>query len=413
MHIAAGVERLASLLLVAALVAMVARRLKLPYTVGLVLAGIALALFGTEPMPRLTKDMVFTAFLPPLIFEAALHMRWKALRRDLGVVGVLATLGVAISVACIVLAMHFAAGWSWQAALLFGVLISATDPVAVIASFKESKATGRFRMLLESESLFNDGTVAVLFGLALTSTGGEQAAAWQIGGRFVMIVVGAVACGVAVGLAMLLLAWRTSDHLVEITFTTIAAYGSFVLAEDLGLSGVLATMATGMVIGNLGPSGLISARGREAVESFWEYIAFAVNSIVFLLIGASLTQEDLLQGWLPVLVAIAAAMVGRAISVYGCCAIWRWSSWKVRARDQHILFWGGLRGALALALALGLPYDVPDRTAIVRTAFGVVAYSVIAQGMTIAPILRQTLSRGLQSEEIEHEEPSHQPAPEQ
>jgi CPA1 family monovalent cation:H+ antiporter len=407
---ALSAERLEVLLLVAAIVAMVARRLRLPYTVGLVVAGIGLALLGAESVPQLTREMVFTAFLPPLIFEAALHMNWKALRRDMIVVGVLATLGVVVSAGCIVLGMHFVAGWSWEAALLFGVLISATDPVSVIATFKEAKVGGRLHLLMESESLFNDGTVAVLFGLALATVGGGHVEAGEIPRRFLVTVVGGITCGGAVSALVLLLAGRTTDHLVEITFTTAAAYGSFLVAEHFGLSGVMATMTAGVLVGNVGPAGAISIRGREEVASFWEYAAFVANSLVFLLIGARLTQENLLKGWLPVLIAIGAVILGRALSVYGCSVLWHWSAWRVRARDQHMLFWGGLRGALALALALGLPSEVAGRDNIVMVAFGVVTFSVLVQGLTIVPLLRRSALTGPGPDEVAGSEPGLQPA---
>jgi monovalent cation:H+ antiporter, CPA1 family len=176
--------------------------------------------------------------------------------------------------------------------------------------------------------------------------------------------------------------------LVEITFTTLVAYGSFFVAEHFGCSGVLAALTAGLVVGNFRSSGSISAAGRHALGPFWEYVAFVANSLVFLLIGAQEAQQHFSGLWAPVLVAIALVTLGRAAAVYPLCAIFAHSRFKVNLRHQHVLFWGGLRGALALALALSLPEDLPRRDVIVVITFAVVAFSVFAQGLTITPLLR-------------------------
>ena len=384
-----GIDRIEALLLVAAVVAMVARRLHLPYTVGLTLAGVALA-FGHAPFDLpLTKEIIFMAFLPPLIFEAAFHMQWRELRDDAGVVLVLATVGVLLACGVTAAGLHYLVAWPWTAAVLLGLLISATDPVSVIATFKEAGVTGRLLLLVEAESLFNDGTVAVLYSVALAAMTGGRVSAGGVAGGFLLVFVGGMLCGLLVGGGVLLLVGRTEDHLVEITFTTVAAYGSFLLAEHFGLSGVMATLAAGVLIGNVGTLGAFTDRGREAVASFWEYAGFVANSLIFLLIGIQLVAQDLTSVFPVALLVVALVIVGRAVAVYVCCAPFRWSGWRVSTNHQHILFWGGLRGALALALALGLPADVPHRAAIVSISFSVVAFSVVVQGMTMTPFLRR------------------------
>lgn len=247
-----GIERIEVLLLIAAVVAMLVRKLRLPYTVGLTFAGIALA-FSSQSMDlHLTKELIFTAFLPPLIFEAAFHMQWSKLREDFPVVLVLATLGILLAGGLTTAGIHYLVGWPWGPAVLFGALISATDPVSVIATFKELGVTGRLRLLVEAESLFNDGTVAVIFGIALAAISGGTISAGGIASNFIITVVGGVLCGLLTSGAMILLAGRTEDHLIELTFTTVAAYGSFLLAEHFHFSGVLATLAAGILIGNTG-----------------------------------------------------------------------------------------------------------------------------------------------------------------
>jgi CPA1 family monovalent cation:H+ antiporter len=377
------------LLLIAAVVAMLTRRFRLPYCVGLVAAGIALATLPFAPTVTLTKDLIFTALLPPLLFEAAFYIPWDRLRRNSAIIILLATVGVLLSACVTAAGMHFLMHWQWVAALVFGVLIAATDPVSVIATFKEAKARGRLLVLIEGESLLNDGTAAVAFGVVVALASGHALTPIEITGMLFKSIGGGVFCGGAVALAALLLAGRTEDHLVEITFTTIAAYGSFLLADHFGLSGVLATITAGLVMGNFKSLGGITDRGRESVQAFWEYAAFVANSLIFLLIGMHEAHQNFVAMWLPAVTAIALVTLGRAAAIYPCCLLFARSSLRVSAKHQHLLFWGGLRGALALALALGLPPEVPLREEIITISFAVVAFSVFVQGLTMAPFLRR------------------------
>ncbi|HRA19932.1 MAG TPA: cation:proton antiporter [Anaerolineae bacterium] len=383
------IEHLAILLLIAAVVAMAARRMKVPYTVGLVLAGIGLALLPFKPQIALTRDLIYFVILPPLVYEAALYIEWPALRRDMSLVTVLATAGLLLSAAVTATAMHVLVGWPWSSAALFSVLIAATDPVSVIATFKEAAVQGRLRLLVESESLFNDSTAAIAFAVVLSVAGGASFGLLSATGALATSAAGGVLSGLAVAGLVLLVAGRTDDKLVEITLTTVAAYGSFIVAERFHSSGVLAAMTAGLVTGNLGHIASFSDRGRESVEAFWEYLAFVINSLVFILIGIQLGRESFGGLLWPIAVAIAAALLGRAAAIYGGCALFARSTLRVSVGQQHVLVWGGLRGALALALALGLPADLPQRADIISVAFGVVVFSVLVQGTTIVPLLRR------------------------
>jgi CPA1 family monovalent cation:H+ antiporter len=377
------------LLLIAAVVAMLTRRLRLPYRVGLVAAGIVLAILPFAPRVVLTKDLIFTALLPPLLFEAAFTLQWKQLRRDFAVIVMLATLGVLLSASVTAIGMHYLSNWRWMDALVFGALIAATDPVSVIATFKEAKAHGRLLVLIEAESLFNDGTAAVAFGVVVALASGQRLTSIEITAMLLKTIGGGILCGGAVAVGALLLAGRTEDRLVEITFTTVAAYGSFLMADHFGLSGVLATITAGLVMSNFKSFNGISERGKEAVQGFWEYAAFVANSLVFILIGMHEAHQDFVAIWVPATIAIALVTVGRSAAIYPCCLVFSRSSLRVAWKQQHILFWGGLRGAVALALALGLPPEVPLREQIITISFAVVAFSVFVQGLTIVPFLRR------------------------
>lgn len=376
------------LLLVAALVAMLTRRLRLPYSVGLVAAGMALAMLPLELKIGFTKELIFDSLLPPLIFEAAFYLRWNQLRRELPVILTLASIGVVLAGAVTAMGMHYLAHWQWPGALVFGSLIAATDPVSVISTFREAKVQGRLPLLIESESLFNDGTAAVAFGVAVLFATGHPLTTNGLATTLLTAVGGAILCGAVVGGIALFATGRTDDHLVELTFTTLTAYGSFLLAEQFHFSGVFATITAGLIIGNRGSFGVLSDQGREAVRAFWEYAAFVANSLVFLLIGMQEASQNFAAVWLPIVVAIVFVVLGRAAAVYPICLLFIRSDLRVSVRHQHALLWGGLRGALALALALGLPAELPGRAEIITVSFAVVAFSVFIQGLTMPLLLR-------------------------
>ncbi len=213
---------------------------------------------------------------------------------------------------------------------------------------------------------------------------------------FVVIAGGGLLVGLLVELVAVLVAGTSDDHLVETALSAIAAFGSFLIAEHFHGSGVLATVAAGITMGNLGVLGPkegfglpLSGRGRAFVLEFWEFAAFLANSLVFLLIGSAMATIDFArEGWRALALAILLALLGRAVAVYPICLAFSGSRWAVPLNEQHLLWWGGLRGALALALALALPTDLPYREDILIVAFAVVAFSVIVQGLTAPFALR-------------------------
>ena len=393
--------RALSLLGLAILVALAARRLRLPYTVGLALAGAALAATRSHAGLALTHDLIFDVVLPPLLFEAALNLRWSDLQRDLVPVVALSTIGVALCAIVVAGGLVTLLGWPLESALVFGALISATDPIAIIALIKESRVTGRLSLLIEAESLFNDGAAAVLFTLVLIWAAHGPVSAQDplaIVTAFVTVAGGGLAAGFGVGLIAIMIVGTSEDHLVETAVTAVAAFGSFLIAEHFGASGVLASVAAGMTLGNLGVLtekqrfGIaFTPHGRAFVLEFWEFAAFLANSLVFLLIGSALATVDFArEGIFALTLVIALALIGRAVAVYPVCLAFLRSRWAIPLNQQHLMWWGGLRGALALALALALPADLPRRDDILISAFAVVAFSVIVQGLT-APLALKAL----------------------
>ena len=384
-----------TLFAVATAVALVARWVKIPYTIALVLAGLLLGSAHAFEAPHLTKELLYAVFLPGLVFEAAFHLEFRKFWQNKVAIHSLAVPGVIASIALTTLlfypvarALHFADGLRIEHALVFAALIAATDPIAVVALFKSLGAPKRLAVLIEGESLLNDGTAVVLFTLVLAYVNGNSMSIAGAGLDFVRVVGMGTLIGVAIGFAAAKVIQRVDDPMIEITLTTIAAYGSFVAAESFHYSGVIATVAAGMLCGNYAARTGMSPSTQIAVESFWEYVAFALNSIVFLLIGFEVRIDMLLHSFSAILVAYLAVTVGRAGVVYLVTLLLRRSSERIPWSWAAVLTWGGLRGGLSMVLALALPQEFPFRSQLITITFGVVILSILLQGLSMSPLLR-------------------------
>ncbi len=403
-----AVEFLIWLLIAASVIAVIAIHLRIPYTVALVLGGLALgslrlpilhSIYQSGRPDWLTPDVILILFLPVLLFQGSLNISLRKLVENLAPILILATCGVVVATLVTGYLVFWFVGLPLMMAFLFGAIISATDPIAVLSIAKEMAVSKRLAMLLEGESLFNDGTAVVLFQILLAGviTGNFSVAAGV--GHFIVSVLGGAAIGLAMGFVASKITARIDDPQIEITLTTIVAYSSYLVAHHFNVSGVIATVMAGLIVGNFGARGM-SSRTRVALMSFWEYAAFVINSILFLLVGLEVRVADLVSDWRAVGLAIGAVLLGRVLSVYGLSALTNLVSRKVDLRSQHVLVWGGLHGALSLALALSLGASLVGRDRILTITFGVVAFSMIVQGLTI-----KTLIRALGIHIVEKDEP--------
>ena len=414
-------------LLIITLVAILVRRVKIPYTVALVLAGLGLAFVPAIPLINpdsadsiVTSELILALFVPPLIFEGALHISWRSLRDNLrpillmAVVGVLLgtfivggiVAGIGLAVEPLAAALHLTQLQNldpipFAAAIAFGALISATDPVAVIAFFRTLGVGKRLSMLVEGESLLNDGTSIVIFNLALALGGaaaGSQGAAefnlLMVVWDFTRVAVGGLMVGLLVGFVVDHFFLRPLDErLVETTVTMLAAFGSFILAEQLHLSGILAVVAAGIYIGDALP-GHTTPTTKVALFNFWEIVAFVVTSLIFLLIGTQIDIRDVIspQNIVLVLAAVVAILVSRMLVVYGMSALSGRMGTPIPRSYQHVMFWGGLRGAISLALALSLSsnaFGTGVGAQLRLMTFGVVLFTLLVQGTTIEALLKR------------------------
>jgi monovalent cation:H+ antiporter, CPA1 family len=383
------------LLLVASLVAIAVRRLRVPYTVALVIAGL---LITSQQGIRveLTSELILALFVPPLVFEAAFHLGLDHLRQNLVPILVLAVPGVLLTTVIVGLIVTFGVGLPLATALLFGALISATDPVAVVVLFRTLDVPKRLTVLVEGESLLNDGTAIVVFNLLLAAALPAALGAAESGSlnllsasvEFLWVSLVGVGLGMALGWLFSQVIARLDDHLIQTTLTVVLAFGAYLVAERIGVSGVLAVVGAGIVAGD-SHSRTMSPTTRSVLVNIWEYLAFVANSLVFLMIGLDVNPAKIVAYIGPIAIAMAAVLLSRAVVVYGLTPLTNRVGPRVPRAYQHVLFWGGLRGAIGLALVLGLPTELPYRDLLQVMAYGVVLFTLLVQGTTMHLVLRQ------------------------
>jgi CPA1 family monovalent cation:H+ antiporter len=403
------IERFVVLLIAASVTLVVAQWIRLSYTLALLLLGLGLGASSIVPEATLSSGVILLVFLPPLLFEAAFVLDLRRLWSVRVGVATLALPGVLLAMAIGGAIVHWGLGLSWTFAFLFGTIVAATDPVAVLATFRQLNAEKRLTVLLEGESLFNDG-VALALLVAFVDSVDDGYKFGSATGDFVLSVLGGALIGLALGWLGHVLIATVDQHLTEMSVSVAVAYGSFLAAEQLHLSGVLATIAAAMTLGHLGRSrGWIYSEGSEGLLiDLWEFLAFVANAALFLMMGIAVHASGLLNHPKDVFVGIFAALVGRAAVAYGLGGLLEQFGFSLKLPERHMLFWGGLRGAVALAAALSLPMEFPHRDQLLAMTYGVVLFTLLVQGLTIAPLGRRL---GLLGEKTQ-DHPAREAAPE-
>jgi NhaP-type Na+/H+ or K+/H+ antiporter len=395
----------ASLLGVGFLSTRLARLLRCPHSVFLVALGLLAGTlwrlshgghaFALDEFP----DIVLYVLLPPLIFESGYHLDVHELRLDLLAVSSLATVGLFASTALVGAGLHYGVGISWGSALLFGALISATDPVAVVALFREVGAPRRLATLVEGESLFNDATAIVLFRVL------AAAGAVSLGGgllSFIGVTLGGIAVGaVFVVLASLALRWTSESAPAQVGITVCVAYLSFLVADHvLHASGVMATLVVSLYLGHRARLEL-NAEALHSMHALWEFLALSANTVVFLAVGLSVDADALAADARLIPLTLAVVYGARLVTVFGTIMPLQLLGWirPIRRAYLAVLAWGGLRGGLALALVLLLPPSFADRSLFLTLASAVVLATLLCNALTTAPLMTRLGLRDLSAAE--------------
>lgn len=356
------------------------------------------------------QALIFYIFIPILVFESAYNLDKQALKSNLVVILVLAIIAMMLT-CCVTAVLLFygighEAGFPWLAALITGAIVAATDPVAVVAKLKEMNAPHRLSVLLEGESLFNDATAIVLFSLFLSMAVASQSvgiadplsSASDIFLKFMTIFVGGGLTGLAVGILFGLLQKLIKKNVVRGAISLVVAYGSYIAAEHLMVSGVMSTLIAAISFSILSER---YHRQRSSSESavaeikyLWNVLAHIANVSVFLVMGAVITIDMFEHRWLAMLIAIFALLIARAVSVYGVLSIFSlFKELRVPLASQTVMVWGGLRGAVTLALALSLPTSLDYWWTIQSIAFGVVIFSLFVQAPTMKMLTTRLLGK--------------------
>ena len=332
----------------------------IPYTLLLLLVGLGLAVLDVR-LINLSPQLILFIFLPPLLFEAAWNLNWKSLKQYSVPVVLYAIVGVVICVG------------------------------SLVALFRELGVDKKLTTVMEGESLFNDGVAVVAFNLLLgIALGLEQFDLSVTVARFLVFVGIGLGVGGLIGFGLSFLTQRFDIPLVEQSLTLVSAYGTYLVAEELGGSGVIAVVATGLILGNFGSRIGMSPRTRVVVSEFWEFMSFFINSIVFLLIGDQVEFQGLLDELDKIAIAIALMLVARAVSVFALGALSNavtGPDMDLPLKGQVVLWWGGLRGSVSVALALSVPVVLGDRQEVISIVFGVMLFTLLVQGLTIKPLL--------------------------
>ena len=381
---------LVEILLSASLVAILARRIKIPYSTALVMAGLLISFLEFLPKTTLNSDIVLNIFLPILLFESALNTNIKHLKDNLKPIVFLSLPGVLISAFITGGLLVILLGLSWPVALLLGSMLTITDTVSVLAAFKEVKIPFRLSTIIEGESLFNDGTAIVLFRVFLAIVLTQKFNLINSISEVIIVSIGGLVIGLIIGYTASFILGQIKDHLIEIILTTTVAIGTYFLSEDLHVSGIIAVVAAGLVIGNNNWDEKLSPKSQIAIKSFWEYAGFLVNSIIFLLIGLSIDFFDIISNTSDIICAFLAFNIARIILIYGSFFFLNFrEKEKIPMKWQHVFIIANIKGSLTMALAIGLPLSLINREEIISILFGVIFMSLILQGLFLKPFIKR------------------------
>ncbi|WP_081972595.1 cation:proton antiporter [Leptolyngbya sp. KIOST-1] len=382
------VNTLIVLLLVATVVALITRRLRIPYVVGLVLAGLTITKSLLPGSVGLNPEIILNLFLPILIFEAAINTDISRLRSTIKPIALIAGPGVLLASIITAALLQWGLGLATITAAAIGVILTITDTVSVIAAFRTVPVPPRLATIVEGESLFNDGTALVLLGILTTIHLQGSFTAWEGVQQVVIAFVGGGLLGLGLGYLCVGLFQQLDDALSNLLLTVAVSLGTFQIGQALGVSSAIAVVVAGLVIGELGFR-QTSASTKVTLLNFWEYAGFGVNTFIFLLVGIEVDPDVLLQTIPAALFAVVAYQTGRILTTYPLLYLLRFVDRPLPLRWQHVLILGNVKGSLSMALALSLPPGLPGRQQVVALVFSTVLVSLVGQGLSLPFLVKR------------------------
>lgn len=414
MHLSETILLLSFLLALGIFARGLVRKAAIPYTVLLVFIGLGVGelsrrwiVFAAYQELTLTPELVLFVFLPVLIFESGLKLDCRQLIKDIVPVLTLAVPALLISTAIIGIGLWLVLSIKLTTALLFGALISATDPVAVVALFKELGTPQRLTVLVEGESLLNDATAIVLFNILLGMAlfgGGSVGDILPAVGNFVKIFTGGALVGAVFGLAASFLVIRLAlgTHVV-MTLTLVVAYAAFILTEHyLHFSGVMAVAVSAVFLGIFGIPKL-TQNSTRALQEIWDFLALMANTFLFIMVGILVNVSELLGRMDSILLAVLLVFAARASVIYSFVplTVKGFGLPKVTMGERHIMWWGGLKGGLAIAIVLSIPDEMAGKTLLLDLTLGVVMFTLLVNAPTIRPLINFLGINRLDDQEME------------
>jgi len=390
------------LLIVSTLLEPLAEKLRVPFSVVLVLTGyigseITIGVLDVDTGIRWDnfKTIIFYVILPILIFQSAIEINLRTLLRNFVPILIMAIplmiLSTIVTAVGLFKGIDHATGFPWIAALITGALLSATDPASVISLLKKANAPERLRILLEGESLFNDATAIVLFSILISiATHSQESTSWtMLLIRFSEVFVGGLFTGIVTGFVASKITDLLDNQESFVIISILSAYSSFIVAEDvLHFSGVIAVLACGLTLGAVRKEKLSES---SFANQLWSLLAKIAESLIFILAGITITLGMFVDQWLAILIGIAAVIFARVVIIFGTFPLLSLlpGIQAVNLQQQGILVWGGVRGTVTLALALSLPLTLDYWYTIQSIAYGVVIFTLFAQTMTLPILLRK------------------------
>ena len=387
------IELFVFLLLAVAVLAGLGLRSGVPYPVALVLGGLVIGLVPGLPSPELDPDIVFFVFLPPLLYAAAIAVSAHELRANWAPITLLAVGLVLVTIAAVAVVANAVLGVPWAAAFVLGAVLGPTDPVSAAAVLDRLGVTGRSKTILEGESLVNDGTALTAYKIAIAAVGGSAGSVAGVGAQFVAVAAGGIAIGLAAGWVFAHLRRLVTDPSLDVTLSVITPFVAYIPAEQVGASGVLATVAAGLYVGTRSLD-IIEPGTRLRTLAFWESAGFLLDGLLFLLIGVQVpTILDRIDD------VDAATLTGYALLVFvvvmGMRFLWMLIvpaalPSKTSREERIVIAWSGMRGGVSLAAALAIPHEgFPDRDLVIFVAYAVIVLTLVLPGLTLAPLVRR------------------------